>query len=199
LSDSELERMFDVFENGDPDLEFEPKPKLFFLSKLLYHTGARPDAVKSILVQHCNFDQNKIYLKAMKKGKSYQQPVNVKVMELIAEWIKKHDLKYGDALFYAEQTFQKSKNSSDKKKPAHYSGMRREGQKVFDKLFNVGIPTTAIMDRVSFYSLRRTSGTKIYKAKGIMQAMLFLNHTNVTTTQKYLNVKGEIEGIVDVL
>ena len=33
---------------------------------------------------------------------------------------------------------------SDKKKPAHYSGMRREGQKVFDKLFNVGIPTTAI-------------------------------------------------------
>ena len=55
------------------------------------------------------------------------------------------------------------------------------------------------MDRVTFYSLRRTSGTKIYKAKGIVQAMLFLNHTNVTTTQKYLNVKGDIDSFVDVL
>ena len=198
LSDIELKRMFDVFEKGDLALELESKSKLFFFAKLLYHTGARPDAVRNIMVQHCDFDQNKIHLKAMKKGKSYQQPVNVKVMELIEEWIKKHNLKYGDSLFYAEQTFQQTKDPLDKKKPAHYSGMRREGQKVFDKLFNVGIPTTAIMDRVSFYSLRRTSGTKIYKAKGIMQAMLFLNHTNVTTTQKYLNVKGEIEGIVDV-
>ncbi|WP_415407889.1 tyrosine-type recombinase/integrase [Sulfurovum sp. CS9] len=199
LSDIELKRMFDVFEKGDLTLELESKSKLFFFAKLLYHTGARPDAVRNIMVQHCDFDQNKIHLKAMKKGKSYQQPVNAIVMKLIVEWIKKHDLKYGDSLFYAEQTFQQTKDALDKQKPAHYSGIRREGQKVFDKLFNVGIPTTAIMDRVSFYSLRRTSGTKIYKAKGIMQAMLFLNHTNVTTTQKYLNVKGEIEGIVDVL
>ncbi len=199
LNDAELERMFHVFENGDFDLKIASQPKLFFFSKLLYYTGARPDAVKNILVQHCDFDQNKIHLKAMKKGKSYQQPVNKKVMQLISEWIKKHDLRYGDALFYAEQTFHKTKDPADKKIPAHYSGMRREAQKVFDKLFNIGIPTTAIMDRASFYSLRRTSGTKIYKAKGIMQAMLFLNHTNVTTTQKYLNVKGDIEGIVDVL
>jgi len=199
LNENELERMFDVFEHGDLDLEIPQRSKLFFFSKLLYHTGARPDAVINIRVQHCDFDQNRIHLKAMKKGKSYQQPVNEKVMQVIDEWIKKHDLKYGDALFYAQQTFQKTKSAADKKKPANYSGMRRSGQKVFDKLFNVGIPTTAIMDRVSFYSLRRTSGTKIYKAKGIMQAMLFLNHTNVTTTQKYLNVKGDIEGIVDVL
>ena len=81
----------------------------------------------------------------MKKGKSYQQPVNEKIMTLIQAWIEKHDLKYGVFLFYPEQTFLRTKNSSDKKRPAHYVGMRQAAQKVFDKLYNVGIPTTEVM------------------------------------------------------
>ncbi len=32
-----------------------------------------------------------------------------------------------------------------------------------------------------------------------MHAMLFLNHTSIKTTQIYLNVKGDMEGIADVL
>ncbi|NOR54821.1 MAG: tyrosine-type recombinase/integrase [Sulfurovum sp.] len=199
LSDDQLKIMFDAFSHGVPDLEISPKPKLFFLAKLLYHTGARPDAIINIQVQHCDFNQNKIHLKAMKKGKSYQQQVNTEIMKLISDWIVKHELKYGDYLFYPIQTFQRTNNPLSKKKSVNYSGIRRAGQRVFDKLFNVGIPTNAVMDRVSFYSLRRTSGTKIYQAKGIMHAMLFLNHTNVTTTQKYLNVKGDLADIVDVL
>jgi len=199
LSDNQLKIMFDAFYHGFPDLDISPQPKLYFFAKLLYHTGARPDAIIDIQVQHCDFNQNKVHLKAMKKGKSYQQPVNTEVMNLISDWILKHNLKYGDYLFYPVQTFQRTNSSLAKQKSANYSGIRRAGQQVFDKLFNVGIPTSAIMDRVSFYSLRRTSGTKIYKAKGIIQAMLFLNHTNVTTTQKYLNVKGDITDIVDIL
>ena len=199
LSDDQLKIMFDAFHNGVLDLDISPQPKLYFFAKLLYHTGARPNAIMDIKVQHCDFNQNKIHLKAMKKGKSYQQLVNTEVMRMISDWIVKHDLKYGDYLFYPVQTFRRTGSPVAKKKSANYSGVRRVGQEVFDKLFNVGIPTNAVMDRVSFYSLRRTSGTKIYKAKGIIQAMLFLNHTNVTTTQKYLNVKGDIDSIVDVL
>ncbi len=199
LTDVELNRMFDVFQNGDEDLEIAPREKLYFFSKLLYYTGARPDAIMGIQVQNCDFNQNRIHLKAMKKGSSYQQPLNEKVMHLTKEWIQKHDLKHGDFLFYPEQTFQRTNDPLAKKKSANYSGIKKAGKKVFDKLFNVDIPSSAIMDRVTFYSLRRTSGTKIYQAKGIMQAMLFLNHTNVTTTQKYLNVKGDLDGIVDVL
>ena len=199
LSDDQLKIMFDAFHNGVPDLDIAPQPRIYFFAKLLYHTGARPSAIMDVQVQHCDFNQNKIHLKAMKKGKSYQQHVNTEVMGLISNWIEEHELKYGDYLFYPIQTYQSTKSSLVKQKPANYSGIRRVGQKVFDKLFNVGIPTSAVMDRVSFYSLRRTSGTKIYKAKGIVQAMLFLNHTNVTTTQKYLNVKGDIDSFVDVL
>lgn len=199
LTDSELDRMFYVFKHGDEDLDIAPRDKLYFFAKLLYYTGARPDAIMDIQVQHCDVHQNRIHLKAMKKGNSYQQPINGTVMILIQDWIKKHDLKHGDYLFYPEQTFLRSNNPQFKRQSANYSGIKRAGKKVFDKLFNVGIPSSAIMDRVTFYSLRRTSGTKIYKAKGIMQAMLFLNHTNVTTTQKYLNVKSDINDIVDVL
>jgi len=199
LSDDQLKIMFDAFQNGVPDMDIAAHTRLYFFAKLLYHTGARPRAVMDIQVQHCDFNQNKIHLRAMKKGKSYQQHVNTEIMNLISDWIQKHELKYGDYLFYPIQTYQRTKNPLAKQKPSNYSGVRRAGQKVFDKLFNVGIPTNAVMDRVSFYSLRRTSGTKIYKAKGIVQAMLFLNHTNVTTTQKYLNVKGDIDSFVDVL
>ena len=199
LNDVELEKMFDTFQNGNDDLDISPKEKLYFFAKLLYYTGARPDAVLNIQTQHCDFNQNRVHLKAMKKGKSYQQPLNQTIMDLIETWISKHDLNYGDFLFYPEQTFQRSQDPLDKQKSANYSGIKRAGKKVLDPLFNVGIPSSALMDRVTFYSLRRTSGTKIYKAKGIMQAMLFLNHTNVTTTQKYLNLKGDIASIVDVL
>ena len=199
LSDNQLQIMFYAFRYGVPNLNISPQPRLFFFAKLLYHTGARPNAIIDIQVQHCDFNQNKIHLKAMKKGKSYQQQVSKEIMNLISDWIEKHDLKYGDYLFYPIQTFLRTNSSLAKKKTVNYSGIRRAGQRVFDKLFNIGIPTDAVMDRVSFYSLRRTSGTKIYKAKGIVQAMLFLNHTNVTTTQKYLNVKGDIDSIVDIL
>ncbi len=199
LNDKQLEVMFDAFKNGLPEHGLMPNETLYFFAKLLYYTGARPAAVMSLQLQHIDFTLNRIHLKAMKLGKSYQQPVNQKVMEMIQDWIEKHKLRHGDYLFYPQQLFENSDDLSVKRSPMNYSVLRKAAQNFFDKLFNEGIPTDAVMDRVTLYTLRRTSGTKIYKAKGIMQAMLFLNHTNVTTTQRYLNVKGDIEDLIDVL
>ena len=197
LTDVELELMFDAFKNGNADLKIQARPVLHLFAKILYYTGARPSGVIDIQVKHCNFDENKITIKAMKKGKSYQAQVKNELMSLIKEWIQEHQLDFNDFIFYPQRTFVRT--GSGKNKPTAYSGFRKQGQKVFNKIFNVGIPNTELMHRVSFYSLRRTAGTKVYKAKGIMHAMLFLNHTSIKTTQIYLNVKGDMEGIADVL
>ncbi|WP_281046545.1 tyrosine-type recombinase/integrase [Sulfurimonas autotrophica] len=181
LTNEELELMFNTFKNGDYDLEIQPRPTLYLFSKILYFTGARPSGVIDIQVKHCNFDENKITIKAMKKGKSYQAQVRLELMELIKEWISEHSLGFNDYIFYPQQTFIRTGKGKDK--ATAYSGYRKQGQQVFNKIFNVGIPNTELMHRVSFYSLRRTAGTKVYKAKGIMHAMLFLNHTSVKTTQ----------------
>lgn len=197
LTDEELDVMFNIFKNGDYDLGIKPRPTLYLFSKILYFTGARPSGVIDIQVKHCNFDENKITIKAMKKGKSYQAQVRLELMELIKEWIVEHKLGFNDYIFYPQQTFKRTEKGKDK--PTAYSGYRKQGQQVFNKIFNVGIPNTELMHRVSFYSLRRTAGTKVYKAKGIIHAMLFLNHTSVKTTQIHLNVTGDMEGVADVL
>jgi len=199
LSDDELEILFQTALEGSMELEIVPRPTLFLFMKFLYHTGARPQAVLEVKYQDIKINSNQIQLKAMKKGKAYTQEVNQSLMILIAKWIKEHDLKYGDYIFYPQQTYQRTKNPKDKQKPTIYENLRRGARIIFDKLFNQNIPIDDRMNRVSLYSFRRTSGTKIYKAKGIMEAMVFLNHTSVKTTQKYLNVENDIKGIADVL
>ncbi|MDD2790341.1 MAG: hypothetical protein PHU40_06675 [Sulfurimonas sp.] len=44
--------------------------------------------------------------------------------------------------------------------------------------------------------MRRTAGTKIYKNHGIVHAKKFLNHTDIKTTMKYLNIDDDME-IID--
>ncbi len=190
MSDEELTRMFNVFQYGDYDLEILPNPTLFFFTKILLQTGARPAAVIDVQVKHCDLNQKKMRFKAMKKGKSYSQTLTPELAELVEIWIKKHNLKHNDFLFHSKTN--KANAISD-------SSLRRIAQKAYDKLFNVGIPVKDVMHRVAFYSLRRTGGTMMYNKKGIIHAMVFLNHTSVKTTQRYLNVEGDIgEAVNDV-
>ena len=199
LSDEQLELLFTTVKDGSIDLELAPKIQLYLFLKCLYFTGARPEAILSLKYQDLDFNDNKIKLKAMKLSDGYISTVRSELMLLLKNWINEHNLKYDDYIFYPIQTYNKSHNPKDKQRAATYPVYRKMGRVYFDKLFNQGIPTTDKMNRISFYSLRRTAGTKIYKAKGIFHAMVFLNHTSIKTTQKYLNVKSDMGDITDVL
>jgi len=48
--------------------ELVSKPRLYLFTTLCYYTGGRPDAIIDIQVKHINFNENRISLKAMKKG-----------------------------------------------------------------------------------------------------------------------------------
>ena len=175
LTDKELQKLFDLA---------SVKPRMYLLMKLLYHTAARPDAIISLQVKDIKFSQKKIHLKAMKKAKAYSVPMVDDVAFLLEKWIEKHNLKYNHYIFYPLQT-------GDKTKAAIYENFRLGAKSIMDEEFNSNVPTTDRKNRVSLYTLRHTSATKIVKKLGIKVAKEYLNHSDLKVTEIYAKVDNE--------
>jgi len=192
LTDEELSYLWDI-----DDLRMNDR--LFLFLKACYITGARPAGIISVQVKHIDFTNKRVKIKAMKKGKSYQANVNDELLKLLQTWIKKHDLKHDNYIFYSIQRFNRETDIKEKENikntPARYAGYARSLRKIFDKHFNQNIDSYDLAYRVSVYTMRRTAGTKIYKKFGVVHAMKFLNHTDVKTTMKYLNINDDMQSI----
>ena len=134
---------------------------------------------------------------AMKKGKSYEANVSDELLDLLKEWIRKHSLKHDNYIFYPIQSYIRANTKAEKEKwkntHANYAGYQRALRNIFDPVFNVGIDSYDRMYRVTVYTMRRTAGTKVYKKYGIVHAKKFLNHTEIDTTMKYLNIDDDME------
>jgi len=192
LTDEELEKLWNID-------ELKMNDRLFLFLKTCYFTGARPAGVIDIQVKHINFTDKKIRIKAMKKGKSYEATVNDELLELLKQWIDKHSLVHDNFIFYPIQTYMRATTDAErirlKNTPAKYEGYSRLLRKIFDKHFNQNVGSYDLAYRVSVYTMRRTAGTKIYKKHGIVHAKKFLNHTDIKTTMKYLNIDDDMEVI----
>ncbi|MFK5936817.1 MAG: site-specific integrase [Sulfurimonas sp.] len=193
LTDEELEKLWNID-------ELKMNDRLFLFLKTCYYTGARPAGVIDIQVKHINFTTKKIRIKAMKKGKSYEANASNELLDLLQEWIKKHSLVHDNFIFYPIQTYMRATTDEErhriKNTAAKYAGYAKLLRKIFDKHFNQNIGSYDLAYRVSVYTMRRTAGTKIYKKHGIVHAKKFLNHTDIKTTMKYLNIDDDME-IID--
>ena len=196
LTDDELETLWNI--EG-----LKMNDRLYLFLKTCYFTGARPAGVIDIQVKHIDFNEKKIRIRAMKKGKSYKATVSDELLFLLREWIRKHRLKHDNYIFYPIQSYQRAKTAEEKEafknKRSNYAGYQRLIREIIDPVFNVGIDSYDRMYRVTVYTLRRTSGTKIYKKYGIVHAKKFLNHTDIKTTMIYLNIEDDTEVMVDAL
>jgi len=196
LTDEELEKLWTLD-------ELKINDKLYLFMKMCYITGARPTGVINIQVKHIDFNEKKVKIMAMKKGKSYKAPINDELIKLLKVWIHKHNLKHDHYIFYPIQSYRRANSLEEKerckRKAAKYSGYRRALQKILDPAFNQGIDSYDQMYRVTVYTMRRTAGTKIYKKYGIVHAKKFLNHTDIKTTMHYLNVDDDTEVMIDAL
>jgi len=192
LTDDELEKLWSI-----NDLKINDR--LFLFLKTCYYTGARPAGVIDIQVKHINFTDKKIRIKAMKKGKSYEANANNELISMLQEWIIEHNLVHDNFIFYPIQTYKRAKTEEERRRikniSARYEGYSRPLRKIFNKHFNQDIGSYDIAYRVSIYTMRRTAGTKIYKNHGIVHAKKFLNHTDIKTTMKYLNIDDDMETI----
>ena len=190
LSDEELEKLWNLD-------EFVIRPRLFLFLKACYHTGARPSGVLTIQVKHINFSKGTIHIRAMKQGKPYEARVGKELLDLLKDWIKKHDLKHDNFIFYPVQLYKRAKTDKEKqeiKNTAVKYGRYSESLRIiFDRHFNQDIGTYDLAYRVTVYTMRRTAATKVYKKFGIVHAKRFLNHTEIDTTMKYLNIEDDME------
>jgi integrase len=190
LSDKELEKLWNLD-------EFQIKPRLFLFLKACYHTGARPSAVMEIKVKHINFDKRTIHIKAMKQGKPYEARVGQELLDLLKQRIKEHKLVHDNCIFYPEQlhnrAITKEKKEAYKNQSTRYQKYADQLRTIFNKHFNQNIGTYDLAYRVSVYTMRRTAATKVYKKFGIVHAKRFLNHTEIDTTMKYLNIEDDME------
>ncbi len=198
FTEKELKKLFDVLKNGDIEEGLGANEQLYLLCKLLYFSGARPEAILDLQVHNYDSKKHEITIKAMKGISSYQQPLNVEAVGLVEAWIKKYDLQYEEYIFFPMQTLKRFGESA-KKQGANYEAIRGTARRYFDKLFNVGIPSYARLDRIGLYSLRRTGATRIYEKMGLVQASRFLHHTDVKTTLRYLDLKDDLKKAVNVL
>mgnify|MGYP000402577310 FL=1 len=190
LSDEELFKLWNLD-------EFIIKPRLFLFLKACYHTGARPSAVMDIQVKHINFVKGTVHIRAMKQGKPYEARVGKEQLDLLKDWIKEHDLKHDNFIFYPIQLYKRAKTEKEKqeiKNTAVKYGRYSESLRIiFDRHFNQDIGTYDLAYRVTVYTMRRTAATKVYKKFGIVHAKRFLNHTEIDTTMKYLNIEDDME------
>ena len=190
LSDEELEKLWNLD-------EFVIRHRLFLFLKTCYHTGARPSGVLTIQVKHINFSKGTIHIRAMKQGKPYEARVGKELLDLLKDWIKKHDLKHDNFIFYPVQLYKRAKTDKEKqeiKNTAVKYGRYSESLRIiFDRHFNQNIGTYDLAYRVTVYTMRRTAATKVYKKFGIVHAKRFLNHTEIDTTMKYLNIEDDME------
>ena len=190
LSDEELEKLWNLD-------EFVVRPRLFLFLKTCYHTGARPSGVLTIQVKHINFSKGTIHIRAMKQGKPYEARVGKEQLDLLKDWIKEHDLKHDNFIFYPIQLYKRAKTEKEKQEIKNTSvkyGRYSESLRIiFDRHFNQDIGTYDLAYRVTVYTMRRTAATKVYKKFGIVHAKRFLNHTEIDTTMKYLNIEDDME------
>ncbi|MCK5293628.1 MAG: site-specific integrase [Arcobacteraceae bacterium] len=192
LSDDELVKLWNLD-------EFVIKPRLFLFLKTCYHTGARPSAVMDIKVKHINFNQGTIHIRAMKQGKPYEARVSKESLELLKSWIKKYDLVHDNFIFFPMQLYSRAITQEEKlaikNSRTRYQGYAEILRKIFDTHFNQNIGTFDLAYRVTVYTMRRTAATNVYKKLGIVHAKRFLNHTEIDTTMKYLNIDDDMEVI----
>jgi integrase len=190
LSDSELKKLWNLD-------EFIAKPRLLLFLKACYHTGARPSAVVDIQVKHINFDKGSIHIRAMKQGKPYNARVSQELILLLKRWIEDHKLVHDNFIFYPTQLYNRTtvekEKVSYKNQSTRYPKYAEQLRNIFDKHFNKNIGTYDLAYRVSVYTMRRTAATNVYKKLGIVHAKKFLNHTEINTTMKYLNIDDDME------
>ena len=96
------------------------RPRLFLFLKACYHTGARPSGVLTIQVKHINFSKGTIHIRAMKQGKTLWSKSGKRAVGFIKNWIKEHDLKHDNFIFYPVQLYKRAKTDKEKQEIKKY-------------------------------------------------------------------------------
>lgn len=145
-------------------------------------TGARKDMILSIKKKDIDLKNKEITLVNQKASmRHYKIPLN----DRACQWLESKLSNYTDNEYIIRPRNKQAKPQAMKDIPETV-------YKIMDRLFNSHLDKKNNLDRdkvVNFHTLRRSVATNmVKKGTSIYDVMVFLNHSNVEQTMKYLNM-----------
>jgi len=148
-------------------------------------TGGRSNTILNIKKKDIDTENNIISLYNFKASRQYR----IRISEGAIKWLKEKILPY-----YENDEFiiRSSRPGYRKNPPEPLSAIPKPVYDIMDKLFNQELDKQNNYDRdkvVNFHTIRRSIASNLAK-KGtpLYDVMIFLNHSNIEQTMKYLNL-----------
>ena len=152
--------------------------KYGLLSELMYFSAGRVQEITTIRVRNLNFQDGILTIEksSTKTKESRMVPIHPRVMDGLESWIKQHDLKSDDHVFFTD-----SKNTKYKKgeKSISTQSVDQFFRKTFDWIGIVGGST---------HSFRRSRLTHLLqRGWNLREIMDISGHRNLLSLQQYLD------------
>lgn len=152
--------------------------KYSLLAELMYFSAGRVKEITTIRVRNLNFKDGTLTIEksSTKTKESKMVPIHPRVMDGLQSWIKEHDLKNDDHIFFTD-----SKNTSFKK------GEKSVSTQSVDQFFRRTFDYVGIVGG-STHSFRRSRLTHLLqKGWNLREIMDISGHKNLVSLQQYLD------------
>lgn len=149
----------------DKNISIRPNKQIYLIFLIQLNTGLRIGDVLGLKKK--NFNNNFIYLKEQKTGKTQHRKINGEIIEKIDEYCLRQELEYNDRLFSIKVRW-----------------VQRYLQKI-SKILD--------MYEISTHSFRKTYAHLQYIENkcNIELVRKLLNHSSIAVTQRYLGITDE--------
>jgi integrase/recombinase XerD len=152
--------------------------KYSLLAELMYFSAGRVKEITTIRVRNLNFKDGTLTIEksSTKTKESRMVPIHPRVMEGLQSWIKEHELKIDDHIFFTDS---KNTKFSKGEKPITTQSVDQFFRRTFDYIGIVGGST---------HSFRRSRLTHLLqKGWNLREIMDISGHKNLVSLQQYLD------------
>ena len=165
--------------------EYKQNRNVYLAIYLAVLTGARANTILNIRKKDIELNSGFIYLYNFKASRKYK----LRLTNQAVVWLENKILPY-----YEDDEYLLRHTIEARRKIPHQPlyEIPRTIYKIMDKLFNKGLDKTNNQDRdmvVNFHTIRRSIATNLaLSGTSLYDVMVFLNHSNIEQTMKYLNL-----------
>lgn len=162
----------------------ETDKNIYMILYLGVLTGGRSNTILNIRKKDIDFKNEIVYLYNFKASRQYKMQLPTKAIK----WLEKTLKEWDDDEFVIKA--HKKQYIQELKKP--FRQLPKPLYSLMDRLFNTQLNKQDNFDRdkvVNFHTIRRSIATNLaMKGTPLYEVMIFLNHSNIDQTMKYLSI-----------
>ncbi|MGA1941264.1 tyrosine-type recombinase/integrase [Arcobacter sp. YIC-310] len=164
--------------------EYTSNPNVYLSVYFATLTGARSNTILNLRVKDIDIENRIIYLDNFKASRKYKQVIDQNQIDYIKNQILPN--------YSSKDEYILRHNNPNKRKLEPMSRIPEKVYEIMDINFNEDINKQDNIERdsvLNFHSIRRSVATNLAKnGTSLYNVMIFLNHSNIEQTMKYLNL-----------